>query len=80
MKEEKLFENHRVNLNLSVDTIKKVKEYANSEGAEVIPLCVKIEEELSTLEKNDKEEMLAALGLEESGLDKLIKASYKLHF
>ena len=60
------------------ENVKKVKEYANSEGAEVIPLCVKIEEELSTLEKNDKEEMLAALGLEESGLDKLIKASYKL--
>ena len=60
------------------ENVKKVKEYANLEGAEVIPLCVKIEEELSTLEKNDKEEMLAALGLEESGLDKLIKASYKL--
>ena len=56
----------------------KVKEYAKSEGADVIPLCVKIEEELSTLEKDDKIEMLQALGLEESGLDKLIKASYKL--
>jgi len=56
----------------------RVKEYAKSEGAEVIPLCVKIEEELSTLEKEDKAEMLQALGLEESGLDKLIKASYKL--
>ena len=56
----------------------KVKEYAKSEGADVIPLCVKIEEELSTLLKDDKIEMLQALGLEESGLDKLIKASYKL--
>ncbi len=60
------------------ENVKKVKEYAALEGADVIPLCVKIEEELSTLEKEDKEEMLAALGLEESGLDKLIKASYKL--
>ena len=56
----------------------KVKEFAKSENAEVIPLCVKIEEELSSLDDNDKNEMLAALGLEESGLDKLIKASYKL--
>ena len=56
----------------------KVKEYAKAEGAEVITLCVKIEEELSALEKEEKLEMLEALGLEESGLDKLIKASYKL--
>lgn len=56
----------------------KVREFAKSENAEVIPLCVKIEEELSTLENEDKQEMLEALGLEESGLDKLIKASYKL--
>lgn len=56
----------------------ELKEYASSEGIEVIPLCVKIEEELSGLEKDDKEEMLEALDLSESGLDKLIKASYKL--
>ena len=56
----------------------KLKEFAKQENAEVIPLCVKIEEELSTLENEDKAEMLEALGLDESGLDKLIKASYKL--
>ena len=55
-----------------------VKEYAAKEKAEVIPLCVKIEEELSGLEENDKKEMLEALGLEESGLDKVIKKSYDL--
>ena len=60
------------------EMVKKVKDYAKIENAEVIPLCVKIEEELSSLEKEDKQEMLEALGLEESGLDKLIKASYKL--
>ena len=60
------------------EMVKKVKDYAKLENAEVIPLCVKIEEELSSLEKEDKQEMLEALGLEESGLDKLIKASYKL--
>ena len=56
----------------------KVKQYAEKEKAEVIPLCVKIEEEISGLDDNDKQEMLQALGLEESGLDKLIKKSYDL--
>ena len=58
--------------------VNKVKEYAKQENAEVIPLCVKIEEELSGLEEADKKEMLEALGMEESGLDKLIKKSYDL--
>ena len=56
----------------------KVKEYAKKEKAEVIPLCVKVEEELSGLDDNDKKEMLEMLGLEESGLDKVIKRSYDL--
>ena len=56
----------------------KVKEYAAQESAEVIPLCVKMEEELSGLDDNDKKEMLDALGLSESGLDKVIKKSYDL--
>lgn len=58
--------------------VKQVKEYAQTEKADVIPLCVKIEEELSGLEDTDKKEMLEALGLEESGLDKVIKKSYDL--
>ena len=60
------------------EMVKKVKEYASKEKAEVIPLCVKIEEELSGLDDNDKQEMLEALGLDESGLDKVIKKSYDL--
>lgn len=56
----------------------KVKEYSKKENAEVIPLCVKIEEELSSLDDGDKKEMLEALGLSESGLDKVIKKSYDL--
>ena len=60
------------------EMVKKVKEYASKENAEVIPLCVKIEEELSGLDDSDKKEMLEALGLEESGLDKVIKKSYDL--
>ncbi len=65
----------------SADTdkfVNEVREYAKQENAKVIPLCVKIEEELSSLDKDDKKEMLEALGLEESGLDKVIKASYDL--
>ena len=58
--------------------VARVKEYAAKENAEVIPLCVKLEEELSSLDKEDKQEMLKDLGLNESGLDKVIKASYKL--
>ena len=66
---------------LNADTdkyVNEVREYAKTENAKVIPLCVKIEEELSSLEGNDKKEMLEALGLEESGLDKVIKTSYDL--
>ena len=55
-----------------------LKEYSNRNGSEIIPLCVKVEEELAVLEDQEKQEMLALLGIEESGLDKLIKASYKL--
>lgn len=62
----------------NLEYVKQVKEYANLEKAQVIPLCVKIEEELSSLEGQDKKEMLEALELEESGLDKVIKASYDL--
>lgn len=60
------------------ENVKKVKEYAKQENAAVIPLCVKIEEELASLDGEDQKEMLEALGLEESGLDKVIKASYDL--
>ena len=60
------------------ENVKKVVEYAKQENAEVIPLCVKIEEELSSLNDEDEKEMLDALGLDESGLDKVIKKSYDL--
>ena len=58
--------------------VKIVKEYAEKENAEVITLCVKIEEELSALIGTEKKEMLEMYGLEESGLDKVIKKSYDL--
>lgn len=55
-----------------------VKQHAKKEHAKIVPLCVKIEEELSSLSKEDKKEMLEALGIKESGLDKVIKESYDL--
>lgn len=58
--------------------VKQVKEYAEKEKAKVIKLCVKIEEEISGLEDEDKKEMLEALEMNESGLDKVIKESYDL--
>ena len=58
--------------------VQKVEAYAKTENAKVIPLCVKIEEELSMLEGEDKKEMLEALGLEKSGLDKVVQTSYDL--
>ena len=60
------------------ENFKRVKEYAKNEKAEVVPICVKIEEELSSIEDEDKKEMLDAIGLKESGLDVLIKKSYDL--
>lgn len=69
--EDQLLDENDANVN-------SVKEYAKQDKAEVIKLCVKIEEELSSLDGNEKKEMLEALGLEESGLDKVIKASYDL--
>ena len=58
--------------------VKLVKEYASKENARVVSLCAKVEEDLSELSKEDKEEMLEALGLDGSGLDKLIKATYDI--
>ena len=60
------------------ENVKKVKEFAQKENAEVIPLCIKIEEELASIDGNEKNEMLEMLGLSESGLDKVIKSSYDL--
>ena len=60
------------------DMVNMVRQYALKEKSEVIPLCVKIEEELASLDGEDKKEMLEALGLNESGLDKVIKKSYDL--
>ena len=58
--------------------VKEVKEYAKKENASVVVLCAKIEEELSELGDTDKKDMLEALGMENSGLEQLISATYDL--
>lgn len=58
--------------------VQKVKAYAEKENAEVIVVCAKIEEEISELDEEEKAMFLDDLGITESGLDKLIKASYHL--
>jgi len=58
--------------------VAKIREFAKTEDAEVIVVSAQIEEEIAQLEPDEKKEFLKDLGLEESGLDKLIKASYKL--
>lgn len=56
--------------------VEEVKKYAKD--AQVIVVCAKVEEELSELDDEERLEFLSALGVEESGLDKLIQASYSL--
>ncbi|GFZ78501.1 ribosome-binding ATPase YchF [Compostibacillus humi] len=58
--------------------VQKVKEYAANENAEVIVICAKIEEEIAELDAEEKEMFLQELGIRESGLDQLIRASYHL--
>lgn len=58
--------------------VNEVKEYAKKENAEVICFCAKLEEDLSELDDEDKISLMKDYGIEESGLDKLIKASYSL--
>ncbi|MCI8346398.1 MAG: redox-regulated ATPase YchF [Bacilli bacterium] len=58
--------------------VEKVKEYAKSENSQVVSLCCKVEEDLSELSKEDKKEMLEAIGLKNSGLDQLIRTTYDI--
>src|SRR5690625_932439 len=58
--------------------VKQVKEYAEKDNAEVIVVSAKIEEEIAELDQDEKELFLEELGIEQSGLDQLITASYEL--
>ncbi|MBQ3933028.1 MAG: redox-regulated ATPase YchF [Lachnospiraceae bacterium] len=63
---------------MSNENVAKVREFASSQGFEVFVISAEIEQEISELDDEDKAMFLEDLGIEESGLDKLIKASYKL--
>jgi GTP-binding protein YchF len=58
--------------------VQKVKEFAALEGADVVPISAKVESEIAELEDEEKAMFLEELGLQESGLNRLIKAAYKL--
>lgn len=58
--------------------VQQVKEFAAAENAEVVPISAKVEAEIAELEGDDKAMFLEELGLEASGLDRLIQAAYRL--
>jgi GTP-binding protein YchF len=55
----------------------RLAEYAKKSGAEIVPVCAKIEEELNSLGAEEKKVFMADLGIDESGLDKVTRAAYK---
>ena len=58
--------------------VQKVRDFAATEGSDVVVVCAKIEAEMSELEDDEKAMFLEEMGISESGLDKLVKASYRL--
>lgn len=58
--------------------VRKVVAYAEAEGNSVIPICAKLEEEIAQLPETERDDFLKTLGLEESGLQRLIKASFRM--
>ena len=58
--------------------VKAVREYAEAEGSQVVVICAKVEAELAELDDEEREMFLEELGIEEAGLEKLIKSSYAL--
>ena len=56
----------------------QVKELAEKEGAQVLPICARMEQDIAELEGEEKQMFLEELGVQESGLDRLIKCSYAL--
>ena len=56
----------------------QVKALAEKEGAQVLPICAKLEQDIAELEGEEKQMFLEELGVQESGLDRLIKCSYAL--
>ena len=58
--------------------VQKVREYAAAEGNRVIPICAKLEEEVAQFSDAEAVEFFKSLGLEETGLNRLIKAAYEI--
>ena len=58
--------------------LESIIQFANNEGSEVVAICAELEAEISALPIEDKKEFLSDIGQTESGLDRLIKAGYKL--
>jgi ribosome-binding ATPase YchF (GTP1/OBG family) len=58
--------------------VKIVRDFAATEGAEVVTVCARIEEEVAELDDEEKAEFLSELGIEQSGLDQLIQKAYTL--
>ncbi len=73
VKEEDLAED-----GLNNDFVKTVRDFSKQENSEAFVICAQIEQEIAELEDDEKKMFLEDLGLKESGLEKLIKASYRL--
>lgn len=73
MSEEDFMNNIETNVRFNA-----VRKIAEEEGSEVLPICAELEAQIAPLEKEEKELFLSELGLEKSGLDRLIKSSYHL--
>ena len=58
--------------------VKKVRDFAAQHGSEVVTISAKVESEIAELDEDEAKEFLADLGLDESGLDKLIKGAFDL--
>jgi ribosome-binding ATPase YchF (GTP1/OBG family) len=58
--------------------VQMVREYAAKEGSAVVPICARLEEEISQLDEKDAAEFLESIGLSESGLDRLTKEAFSL--
>ncbi len=56
----------------------QIKEFAENEGSQALAVCARTEEEIAEMDDDEKQEFLEMEGVEESGLDRLIRASYKL--
>jgi ribosome-binding ATPase len=62
---------------MSNDLTRRVEDFARQEGSSIVPICAKLEEELSQLSQEEAKEFLHGLGLDDTGLNRLIKESFK---